>query len=106
MLQDHTFRIILVFTAMPDDKLLSSLLILFMCVLSRTALILACENSCKEAVEILLKTKADVSAVDIYGHDAYHYAKLSQKQDLIKLVKQALESTTKGNTCSLLPMML
>ncbi|KAA0714980.1 Ankycorbin Ankyrin repeat and coiled-coil structure-containing protein [Triplophysa tibetana] len=63
---------------------------------NKTALILACENYCKEAVEILLNTKADVSAVDISGHDAYHYAKLSQKQDLIKLVKQALESTTKA----------
>lgn len=67
-----------------------------MCVLSRTALILACENSCKEVVEILLKTKADVSAVDIYGHDAYHYARLSQNQDLITLVQHALETTTKG----------
>lgn len=68
-----------------------------MFVLSRTALILACESSCKEAIEILLKTKADVSAVDLYGHDAYHYAKLSQKQDLITLVKQALETTMKGS---------
>ncbi|XP_077105025.1 uncharacterized protein uacaa [Siphateles boraxobius] len=63
---------------------------------SKTALILACENSCKEVVEILLKTKADVSAVDIYGHDAYHYARLSQNQDLITLVKHALETTTKA----------
>ncbi|XP_065139316.1 uncharacterized protein uacaa [Paramisgurnus dabryanus] len=63
---------------------------------NKTALILACESSCKEAIEILLKTKADVSAVDLYGHDAYHYAKLSQKQDLITLVKQALETTMKA----------
>ncbi|XDV28895.1 hypothetical protein PO909_032090 [Leuciscus waleckii] len=63
---------------------------------SKTALILACENSCKEVVEILLKTKADVSAVDIYGHDAYHYARLSQNQDLINLVQHALETTTKA----------
>ncbi|XP_055030316.2 uncharacterized protein uacaa [Misgurnus anguillicaudatus] len=63
---------------------------------NKTALILACESSCKEAVEILLKTKADVSAVDLFGHDAYHYAKLSQKQDLITLVKQALETTMKA----------
>ncbi len=69
----------------------------FVCVPTRTALILACESSCKEAVEILLKTKADVSAVDIYGHDAYHYARLSQKQDLITLVQHALEKNTKGN---------
>ncbi|XP_073706511.1 uncharacterized protein uacaa [Garra rufa] len=63
---------------------------------NKTALILACEKSCKEAVEILLKTKADVSAVDLYGHDAYHYARLSQKQDLITLVQHALETTTKA----------
>ncbi|KAL1256848.1 hypothetical protein QQF64_012393 [Cirrhinus molitorella] len=63
---------------------------------NKTALILACENSCKEAVEILLKTKADVSAVDLYGHDAYHYARLNQKQDLITLVQHALETTTKA----------
>ncbi|XP_051726464.1 uveal autoantigen with coiled-coil domains and ankyrin repeats isoform X2 [Ctenopharyngodon idella] len=63
---------------------------------NKTALILACENSCKEAVEILLKTKADVSAVDAYGHDAYHYARLSWNQDLITLVQNALETTTKA----------
>ncbi|KAI2653544.1 Uveal autoantigen with coiled-coil domains and ankyrin repeats [Labeo rohita] len=63
---------------------------------NKTALILACESSCKEAVEILLKTKADVSAVDLHGHDAYHYARLSQKQDLITLVQHALETTTKA----------
>lgn len=68
-----------------------------MCILTRTALILACESSCKEAVDVLLKTKADVSAVDIYGHDAYHYARLSQKPDLITLVQHALEKNTKGN---------
>lgn len=68
-----------------------------MCVLTRTALIIACENTCKETVEILLKSKADVSAVDLYGHDAYHYAKLSQKQDLITLLQHALETATKGN---------
>ncbi|XP_067276618.1 uveal autoantigen with coiled-coil domains and ankyrin repeats protein [Pseudorasbora parva] len=63
---------------------------------NKTALILACENSCKEVVEVLLKTKADVSVVDIYGHDAYHYARLSQNQDLISLVQHALEKNTKG----------
>ncbi|XP_048024875.1 uveal autoantigen with coiled-coil domains and ankyrin repeats isoform X1 [Megalobrama amblycephala] len=63
---------------------------------NKTALILACENSCKEVVEILLKTKADVSAVDAYGHDAYHYARLSRNQDLITLVQNALETTTKA----------
>ncbi|XP_042631229.1 uveal autoantigen with coiled-coil domains and ankyrin repeats-like isoform X1 [Cyprinus carpio] len=63
---------------------------------NKTALIIACENTCKETVEILLKSKADVSAVDLYGHDAYHYAKLSQKQDLITLVQHALETATKA----------
>ncbi|XP_043072460.1 uveal autoantigen with coiled-coil domains and ankyrin repeats isoform X2 [Puntigrus tetrazona] len=63
---------------------------------NKTALILACESSCKEAADILLKTKADVSAVDLYGHDAYHYARLSQKQDLITLVQYALEKNTKA----------
>lgn len=59
---------------------------------NKTALILACENSCKEAVEIILKTKADIFAMDMYGHDAYHYARKSQKQDLITLVQHALET--------------
>ncbi|KTF75181.1 hypothetical protein cypCar_00032317 [Cyprinus carpio] len=63
---------------------------------NKTALILACESSCKEAVDVLLKTKADVSLVDIYGHDAYHYARLSQKPDLITLVQHALEKNTKA----------
>lgn len=89
-------------SAIPTDQSLFLYFIIFyvlyVCVLSRTALILACENSCKEVVEILLKTKADVSAVDAYGHDAYHYARLSRNQDLITLVQNALETTTKGNT--------
>ncbi|TRZ03524.1 hypothetical protein DNTS_030878 [Danionella cerebrum] len=63
---------------------------------NKTALILACESSSKEAVEILLKTKADVSAVDVFGHDACHYARLSQKPDLITLVQRALEMSTKA----------
>ncbi|XP_051952657.1 uveal autoantigen with coiled-coil domains and ankyrin repeats protein [Xyrauchen texanus] len=70
---------------------------------NKTALILACENSCKEAVEILLKTKADMSAVDIFGHDAYHYARLSQNQDLITLVKHALEASTKAKETATVP---
>ncbi|XP_052008941.1 uveal autoantigen with coiled-coil domains and ankyrin repeats protein-like isoform X1 [Xyrauchen texanus] len=70
---------------------------------NKTALILACENSCKEAVEILLKTNADMSALDIYGHDAYHYSRLSQNQDLITLVKHALEAGTKAKEISTVP---
>ncbi|RVE74278.1 hypothetical protein OJAV_G00020340 [Oryzias javanicus] len=61
----------------------------------KTALILGCEFGCKDAVEVLLKNGADVKAVDSLGHDAYHYARLSQNPELIALVKSYLEKATK-----------
>lgn len=62
----------------------------------RTALILGCEYGCKDAVEVLLRNGADVTAVDGFGHDGYHYARLSKNQELVTLVKSYLESATKG----------
>lgn len=64
----------------------------------RTALILGCEFRCKDAVEVLLKSGADVKAVDSLGHDAFHYARLSQNPELTELVKNYLEKATKGQT--------
>ncbi|XP_066541686.1 uveal autoantigen with coiled-coil domains and ankyrin repeats [Hoplias malabaricus] len=61
-----------------------------------TALILACEHPCHEVAEVLLKNKADVTAVDLYGHDPFHYARLSGDQALITMVKQALETANKA----------
>ncbi|KAF6732698.1 Uveal autoantigen with coiled-coil domains and ankyrin repeats [Oryzias melastigma] len=61
----------------------------------KTALILGCEFGCKDAIEVLLKNGADVKAVDSLGHDAYHYARLSQNPELIALVKSYLEKATK-----------
>lgn len=59
---------------------------------------MACEHPCHEVVEVLLKNKADVTAVDIYGHDPYYYARLSDDQALIIMVKQALEAASKGES--------
>uniref|UniRef100_A0A3P9JTK7 Uveal autoantigen with coiled-coil domains and ankyrin repeats b n=1 Tax=Oryzias latipes TaxID=8090 RepID=A0A3P9JTK7_ORYLA len=61
----------------------------------KTALILGCEFRCKDAVEVLLKSGADVKAVDSLGHDAFHYARLSQNPELTELVKNYLEKATK-----------
>ncbi|XP_017547346.2 ankycorbin isoform X2 [Pygocentrus nattereri] len=63
---------------------------------NKTALILACEHPCHEVVEVLLKNKADVTAVDLYGYDPYHYAQLSNDQALITMIKQALEAASKA----------
>ncbi|KAI4887582.1 hypothetical protein NFI96_014833, partial [Prochilodus magdalenae] len=63
---------------------------------NKTALILACEHPCREVVEVLLKNKADVTTVDLYGHDPYHYAQLSNDQALITMVKQALEAASRA----------
>uniref|UniRef100_A0A3Q3DBC8 Uveal autoantigen with coiled-coil domains and ankyrin repeats n=1 Tax=Hippocampus comes TaxID=109280 RepID=A0A3Q3DBC8_HIPCM len=57
----------------------------------KTALILGCEYSCKDAVEVLLKSGADVKDVDSLGHDAFHYARLSKNPELVNLVKGYLE---------------
>lgn len=66
----------------------------------RTALILGCEYACKDAVDVLLKHGADVTAVDGFGHDSYHYARLGKNQELVSLVKSYLDSATKGFVAS------
>ncbi|KAF4091007.1 hypothetical protein AMELA_G00032140 [Ameiurus melas] len=59
---------------------------------NKTALILGCTFACKDAVEVLLKRGADVTAVDSFGHDSYHYARISKNQELISLVKSYLDN--------------
>ncbi|XP_060767691.1 uveal autoantigen with coiled-coil domains and ankyrin repeats protein isoform X2 [Neoarius graeffei] len=59
---------------------------------NKTALILGCEFACKDAVEVLLKSGADVTAVDSFGHDSYHYARLSKNPELISLIKSCLDN--------------
>ncbi|XP_036390921.1 uveal autoantigen with coiled-coil domains and ankyrin repeats protein isoform X2 [Megalops cyprinoides] len=63
---------------------------------NKTALILGCEYACKDAVEVLLKSGADVTAVDGFGHDSYHYARLSKNPELVALVKSYLDAATKA----------
>lgn len=62
----------------------------------RTALILGCEYGCKDAVEVLLKSGIDVKAVDSFGHDAFHYARLSKNTELVAMVKSYLDKATRG----------
>ncbi|XP_054901136.1 uveal autoantigen with coiled-coil domains and ankyrin repeats protein [Poeciliopsis prolifica] len=62
---------------------------------NKTPLILGCEFGCKDAVEVLLKTGTDVKAVDNMGHDAFHYARLSNKPDLLALIKSHLEKVNR-----------
>ncbi|XP_026783352.3 uveal autoantigen with coiled-coil domains and ankyrin repeats [Pangasianodon hypophthalmus] len=62
---------------------------------NKTALILACEHVCHEVVEVLLKHKADVTAMDLHGHDSRHYAQLSGDQALIMMIKQAWDAASK-----------
>lgn len=62
----------------------------------RTALILGCEYGCKDAVEVLLKSGADVKAVDGLGHDAFHYSRLSKNPELASMVKSYLDKAARG----------
>ncbi|KAK2848085.1 hypothetical protein Q7C36_009767 [Tachysurus vachellii] len=62
---------------------------------NKTALILACEHGYREVVEVLLKHKPDVTAVDLHGHDLCHYARLSGDQALIVMIKQAWDAASK-----------
>uniref|UniRef100_A0A8C8FRL5 Uveal autoantigen with coiled-coil domains and ankyrin repeats n=1 Tax=Oncorhynchus tshawytscha TaxID=74940 RepID=A0A8C8FRL5_ONCTS len=63
---------------------------------NKTALTLGCEYGCKDAVEVLLKSGADVTAVDSFGHDCFHYARLSKNQELVSLFKTYLDNVTKA----------
>uniref|UniRef100_A0A3B5MTH1 Uveal autoantigen with coiled-coil domains and ankyrin repeats b n=1 Tax=Xiphophorus couchianus TaxID=32473 RepID=A0A3B5MTH1_9TELE len=65
---------------------------------NKTPLILGCEFGCKDAVEVLLKTGTDVKAVDNMGHDAFHYARLSNKPELTAMIKSHLEKANRGQT--------
>ncbi len=51
-------------------------------------------------MDVLLKHGTDVTAVDSFGHDGYHYARLSKNQELVSLVKSYLDSATKGFVAS------
>ncbi|KAJ8252289.1 hypothetical protein COCON_G00216010 [Conger conger] len=62
---------------------------------NKTALILGCEYACKDAVEVLLKAGADVTAKDSFGHDSFHYTRLSKNLELVTLVKSFLDKATK-----------
>ncbi|XP_008402865.1 uveal autoantigen with coiled-coil domains and ankyrin repeats protein isoform X2 [Poecilia reticulata] len=62
---------------------------------NKTPLILGCEFGCKDAVEVLLKTGTDVKAVDNMGHDAFHYARLSNKPELTAMIKSHLDKANR-----------
>lgn len=62
----------------------------------RTALILGCEFGCKDAVEVLLKSGADVKAVDSLGHDAFYHARFSKNPELVAMVKSYLDKANRG----------
>ncbi|XP_040854462.1 ankyrin repeat domain-containing protein 35 [Ochotona curzoniae] len=62
----------------------------------KSALILACEKGSAEVAELLLSHGADAGAVDSMGHDALHYALLTQDKALWKLLRQALNRRRRG----------
>lgn len=47
-------------------------------------------------MEVLLKSGADVKAVDSLGHDAFHYARLSKNLELVAMVKSYLDKANRG----------
>lgn len=57
---------------------------------------LGCRSGCKDAVDVLLKHRADVTLVDQHGHQCLHYAQLSKNQDLLTLIRTAVEKAVKG----------
>lgn len=63
---------------------------------------LGCEYGCKDAVEVLLRNGADVSAVDALGHDCSYYARIGDSVDILQLIKAAFEESGKSTSPSLL----
>lgn len=47
---------------------------------------------------MLLKSGADVKAVDALGHDAFHYARLNKNPELVAIVKTYLDKSTRGQS--------
>lgn len=45
---------------------------------------------------MLLKSGADVKAVDGLGHDAFHYSRLSKNPELASMVKSYLDKAARG----------
>ncbi|NXS22645.1 UACA protein, partial [Mystacornis crossleyi] len=62
----------------------------------RTALMLGCEYSCKDAVEVLLRNGADVGLTDGLGHDCAYYARIGDNIDILALIKAAVEDSSRG----------
>nr|XP_045016203.1 uveal autoantigen with coiled-coil domains and ankyrin repeats isoform X2 [Jaculus jaculus] len=63
---------------------------------NRTALMLGCEYGCRDAVEVLVKNGADVNLLDALGHDSSYYARIGDNLDILTLLKNASENTSKG----------
>lgn len=51
---------------------------------------MACEAGSLNMVETLLKKGADVSLVDVFGHNALHYSKLSENTGIQNLLSSKL----------------
>ncbi len=58
-------------------------------VYGRTALMHACKVACKEVVELLIKCKADINAVNKVGDSAMSMAKKSGDQEIIMMLVKA-----------------
>uniref|UniRef100_A0A8D0HV42 Retinoic acid induced 14 n=1 Tax=Sphenodon punctatus TaxID=8508 RepID=A0A8D0HV42_SPHPU len=59
-----------------------------------TALMLACEAGSLSIVEALIRKGADISLVDALGHDALHYAKLSENAGIHCLILSKVSQDT------------
>uniref|UniRef100_A0A8B9NIA6 Ankycorbin n=1 Tax=Accipiter nisus TaxID=211598 RepID=A0A8B9NIA6_9AVES len=59
-------------------------------VLSRTALMMACEAGSLNMVEAFLRKGADVSLVDVFEQNALHYSKLSENTGIQNLLSSKL----------------
>lgn len=62
----------------------------FIFLLFRTALMMACEASNLNMVEAFLRRGADVSLVDVFGQNALHYAKLSENTGIQNLLSSKI----------------
>ncbi|XP_018422909.1 PREDICTED: uveal autoantigen with coiled-coil domains and ankyrin repeats [Nanorana parkeri] len=63
---------------------------------NKTPLMLGCEYGCKEAVEVLLRAGADVGLVDALGHDCSYYSRIGDNQEILSLIRIAVESSPRG----------
>ncbi|MEE6525639.1 hypothetical protein FKM82_025784, partial [Ascaphus truei] len=71
--------------------------------LNKTALMVGCEFGCRDAVDVLLRSGADVGLVDSLGHDCAYYARIGDNLEILSMIRIAMENAPRGDAASRTP---